>query len=170
MTAANVLPGTRDLERDLALAQQEGLAANIRRALAFVGNRGPVEFQALEVRDGRWSHNGAAHALDADQAVALCTSADAEMSDGVYLFTNADPLFTLPIAGTVTRVVIHGRWWAPLSEREVELVKRLDGSRNQLHENRAVDDKLPDSGAQTRSLPPHRPVPPRCTKVITTLR
>jgi hypothetical protein len=95
-----VIPTPRTLEQRLADAQREGLAANLRRALAFVGNRGPVEFQVLGVRSGRWRNNGAAHALDVEQAVQLCTSADAEMADGVYLIPSELR------AGVETRVVI----------------------------------------------------------------
>jgi hypothetical protein len=97
------------LEDRLAVAQAEGLEANLRRAITFIGGiDGAIELQALEVRKrvgDKFSDNRAAHACNIDEAIALCIEADKWISDGTFLIPArlAD--------GLETRHVAPGRWF-----------------------------------------------------------
>ena len=77
-----------DLEAALARAQAEGGAPNLRRALAFAAVDGPLELQALGVRDrpgSQYDATKAAHARTADDAVQLAAEAERWTAQGVYL-------------------------------------------------------------------------------------
>ena len=76
------------IEAALARAQAEGGAPNLRRAIAFAAVDGPLELQALGVRDrpgSQYDATKAAHALTADDAVQLAAEAERWTAQGVYL-------------------------------------------------------------------------------------
>jgi len=99
---------TSSLEERLLIAQAEGLSANLRRQLAFVGPEAIFEFQALGVKryaNDAYDRSKAAHARNADEAVALCADADQWLAHGIYL---------MPArlrAGVETRHASPGRWY-----------------------------------------------------------
>lgn len=103
------LPDAGSLEERLAAAQAQGLAANLRRQLAFVGSAERVfEFQALGVRryaNDSFDKSRAAHARSLDDAVALCADADNWIAHGIYVL----PARLRP--GVETRHVAPGRWY-----------------------------------------------------------
>jgi hypothetical protein len=109
------------LEDRLASAQAEGLAANLKRVLAFASTGGPVEFQALDVTSGsgRWSNNQAAHARTPADAIALATEADAWDSSGIYILPSR------LAAGVETRHRAPGSWYvmakgASTTDRDID--------------------------------------------------
>jgi AAA domain len=97
------------LEERLSIAQSQGLGPNLRRQLAFVGAGESVfEFQVLGVRrypQDSFDKSKAAHARGPEEAVALCTEADAMLAHGVYLM----PARLRP--GVESRHAAPGRWF-----------------------------------------------------------
>ena len=97
------------LERRLLEAQSQGLSANLRRQLAFIGPRGrTIELQTLGYQrnpNDTFPRVRAAHALSDDIAVQLCTEADAQLSHGVYI------LMARLRDGVETRHSIPGKWY-----------------------------------------------------------
>lgn len=88
MTARN------DLLAQLETAAAEGLAPNLARFLAFLGwTEGELlELQALNVPDGKWFKNMAAHGSTLAMLERLASEADRFKAQGVYLLFNAiDP-------------------------------------------------------------------------------
>lgn len=83
-------PTPRTLEERLALAQAEGLEANLRRQLRFIGARGVVELQVVGVRrnaQDSYEKVKAAHATSSSSAVALSNDADAWHAQGQYIIS-----------------------------------------------------------------------------------
>ena len=93
------------LEAQIVTAQADGLDPNILRTLAFVGCKGPVEFQALNVKQGRYAVSRAAHAVDIAAAVELSNAAERWPSDGVYIIP------AVLRAGVETRNSAPGSWF-----------------------------------------------------------
>lgn len=106
MMAGDTHPnGAPSLESRLATAQAEGLEANVRRMLMFVAVGGPVELQALGVRQGRYECNRASHARLPKDAITLCREADSWESDGVFVLPSQLR------AGVETRHRTPGGWY-----------------------------------------------------------
>lgn len=106
---AEVLPIDGTLEERLRLAQNQGLAPNLRRQLAFVGpNEHVFEFQALGVKrypSDTFDRSKAAHARGPEEAVAICNEADGWLAHGIYLM----PARLRP--GVESRHASPGRWF-----------------------------------------------------------
>ena len=99
---------TSALEAALAAAQAEGGAPNLLRALAFIGVTGPIEIQALGVRDrlgSQYDCTKAAHALTAEDALRLVAEAERWTAQGIYLL----PAPLRP--GVETRHSAPGAWF-----------------------------------------------------------
>jgi hypothetical protein len=97
------------LEDRLLRAQAEGLEANLRRQLAFVGGGERVfEFQVLGFRrypTDSFERTRASHARSPEEAVLLCAAADTWIAHGTYL---------LPArlrAGVESRNAAPGHWF-----------------------------------------------------------
>jgi len=97
------------LEDRLLAAQSQGLAANLRRQLAFVGaGESFFELQALGVRrypNDSFDRSRAAHARGPEEAVRLCTEAETFIAHGIYLL----PARLRP--GVESRHASPGRWF-----------------------------------------------------------
>jgi len=101
-----------DLERELHAAQEQGLAPNLQRQIAFLGPLGHyVELQALAVhvrlRGGRdFEKHCAAHASSIEEVVRLAAEADESFNaQGVYI------LHARIKPGVETRHSTPGRWF-----------------------------------------------------------
>ena len=96
------------LEAKLLAAQAESGAANLRRAIAFAAVGGPLELQALGVRDrpgSQYDATKAAHALTTHDGVRLAAEAEKWSAQGVYI---------LPATlrtGVETRHSAPGSWY-----------------------------------------------------------
>ncbi|MBI4950801.1 MAG: hypothetical protein HY908_02100 [Myxococcales bacterium] len=77
--------------------------AHMRAFLRFRGDSYPVELQALDCPDGRYTVNRFAHARDEGEAVRLAAEADAWGAPGVYVVMNA-------VAPAVATRSAPGRW------------------------------------------------------------
>lgn len=102
-------PSGSSLEERLLAAQAEGLAANLRRQIAFVGPNEPIfEFQALGVRrhaNDSFERVWACHARGIEEAIALCTEAEKWFAHGIYMM----PARLKP--GVESRHSSPGRWF-----------------------------------------------------------
>lgn len=109
ISAERTIHSTLSLEERLSIAQSQGLGPNLRRQLAFVGpNERVFEFQSLGVRrypQDSFDKSRASHARSPDEAVALCTEADAWIAHGIYIL----PARLRP--GVETRHLAPGRWY-----------------------------------------------------------
>lgn len=73
----------------LHAAAAEGLEANLSRFLRFRGNAYPLELQALDVTEGRYTSERYAHARTEEEAVTLAHAADeAGAAQGLYILVN----------------------------------------------------------------------------------
>lgn len=96
------------LESSLAAAQAEGLATNLRRAIAFIALDGYLELQAIGVRkhpNDAYVMSQAAHAATPDDAIRLCQQSERILAQGVYILpANLKP-------GVETRNASPGQWY-----------------------------------------------------------
>lgn len=99
------MPASPTFRERLEVAQAEPADANVRRFLRFRGASYPLELQALDVPDGRYSVNRFAHARTEDEAVRLATEAERWGAPGVFLLFNI-------IAPAVATRAKAGEWHA----------------------------------------------------------
>jgi hypothetical protein len=106
--AARAVDENAPLEERMRAAQYEGLDANIRRQLSFLGDPSIIEIQALKVRrspSDNFERSRAAHGRSVEEVCALCAEADSWYANGAYLLTS------IIKPGVETRHSAPGRWF-----------------------------------------------------------